>query len=213
MLKAETEAKSGVEPVVYIVDDDVEIREALLDLFLLNKRRAFAFASSAEFIELADTNAPGCLVVDLRMPDGNGIDLQSELAAKGSRLPVIFLTAYADVPTSVKAMKAGAYDFITKPFANLDLLNAVDHAIRRDQEKREFDAEVDHIRACLDTLTPREKEVMAAVVSGLMNKQIAYELGISEMTVKLHRMSVMRKMECRSLAALVRCVEQTRQRG
>ncbi|MEH6691111.1 MAG: response regulator [Pseudorhizobium pelagicum] len=212
MLKAETEAKSGVEPVVYIVDDDVEIREALLDLFLLNKRRAFAFASSAEFIELADTNAPGCLVVDLRMPDGNGIDLQSELAAKGSRLPVIFLTAYADVPTSVKAMKAGAYDFITKPFANLDLLNAVDHAIRRDQEKREFDAEVDHIRACLDTLTPREKEVMSAVVRGLMNKQIAYELGISEMTVKLHRMSVMRKMECRSLAALVRCVERIRQR-
>lgn len=196
------------EPIVYVVDDDLEMREALLDLFTVTKMRASAFSSGVEFIESADTKAPGCVVVDLRMPGGSGLDLQNQLTSMGSKLPIIFLTAYADIPTSVRAMKAGACDFLTKPFANQDLLEAVEHAIQLDSDRREADAEVDQIRLLADSLTPREKEVMLAVVRGLMNKQVAYELGISEMTVKLHRMSVMRKMQCRSLAALVRCVEQ-----
>ncbi|MGT2445659.1 response regulator transcription factor (plasmid) [Ensifer adhaerens] len=144
------------------------------------------------------------------MPGGTGLDLQEHLSLAGSRLPVIFLTGHADVPTSVKAMKAGAMDFITKPFADHDLLEAVERAIKLDAERRKAEAERDRIRALADTLSPREQEVMFAVVSGLMNKQVAYQLGISEMTVKLHRMSVMRKMQSRSLADLVRKTEQLR---
>lgn len=208
MQSAQAGIEMSAEPIVYVVDDDLEMREALLDLFMVTKKRASGFASGTEFIKLADTKAPGCVVVDLRMPGGSGLDLQSQLISMGSRLPVIFLTAYADVPTSVKAMKAGASDFITKPFVNQELLKAVEHAIQLDSERRKAHEELDKIRLLADTLTPREKEVMHAVVSGLMNKQVAFELGISEMTVKLHRMSVMRKMQCRSLAALVRCVEQ-----
>ena len=196
------------EPIVYVVDDDEEMRGALPDLFMVTKKRANAFSNGLEFLQLADTSAPGCVVVDLRMPGVTGLDLQSELISIGSRLPIIFLTAYADIPTSVRAMKAGATDFITKPFVNQDLLEAVEHAINLDTERRKTDAETDRIRALADTLTPREKDVMWQVVSGLMNKQVAYELGISEMTVKIHRMSVMRKMESRSLADLVRKAEQ-----
>jgi FixJ family two-component response regulator len=141
------------------------------------------------------------------MPGGTGLDVQSHLISTGSQMPVIFLTAHADVPASVRAMKAGATDFLTKPFVNQDLLDAVDHAIRLDDERRKMKAEQDRICTLVGTLTPREQEVMFGVVSGLMNKQVAYQLGISEMTVKLHRMSVMRKMQSRSLADLVRKVE------
>ncbi|MDX0970683.1 response regulator [Sinorhizobium medicae] len=205
-LQVKTEAFA--EPIVYVVDDDEEMRGALLDLFMVTKKRATAFPNGDEFLQAADTNAPGCVVVDLRMPGGTGLDLQKQLITIGSKMPIIFLTAYADIPTSVRAMKAGATDFITKPFVNQDLLEAVDHAIQLDAERRKIEAETDRIRALAGTLTPREKEVMGQVVSGLMNKQVAYELGISEMTVKLHRMSVMRKMESRSLADLVRKAEQ-----
>ncbi|WP_438754906.1 response regulator transcription factor [Pararhizobium sp. O133] len=201
-------AEMAADPIIYVVDDDEELREALLDLFLVTKKRASAFSSGSEFLQFADTSVAGCVVVDLRMPGVTGLDLQKQLISIGSRLPVIFLTAYADIPTSVRAMKAGATDFITKPFANQDLLQAVDHAIRLDGERRKTDAELDRIRVLADTLTPREQEVMLAVVSGLMNKQVAYQLGISEMTVKIHRMSVMRKMQSRSLADLVRKAEQ-----
>lgn len=201
--------KPGVpaEPIVYVVDDDEEMREALLDLFLVTKKRASAFSSGSEFFQCADTTAPGCVVVDLRMPGCTGLDLQDRLISIGSKLPVIFLTAFADVPTSVRAMKAGATDFITKPFVNQDLLQAVEHAIEMDSKRRDTDAELERVRALAETLTPRETEVMLAVVRGLMNKQAAYELGISEMTVKLHRMSVMRKMQSRSLPDLVRKAE------
>ncbi len=198
--------RSG-EPVVHVIDDDKHVRDALLDLFLVTNLRASAYSSGTEFLTTADTTGPGCVVVDLRMPGGTGLDLQSELISIGSRIPVIFLTAHADVPASVKAMKAGASDFLTKPFVSHDLLAAVDNAIRTDAERRKRDAERNHIRALADTLTPREHEVMVGVVAGLMNKQVAYQLGISEMTVKLHRMSVMRKMQSRSLADLVRKVE------
>ncbi|WP_413710153.1 response regulator transcription factor [Rhizobium sp. Rhizsp82] len=212
MQNVQSSAELSAEPIVYVVDDDEDMRESLLDLFLVTKKRASAFSNGPEFLEMADISAPGCLVVDLRMPGGTGLDLQQHLSLAGSRLPVIFLTGHADIAASVKAMKAGATDFITKPFASQDLLDAVDHAIRLDSERRKTDAEYGRIRALANTLTPREKEVMSAVVSGLMNKQVAYELGISEMTVKLHRMSLMRKMQSRSLADLVRKAEQL-QRG
>jgi FixJ family two-component response regulator len=202
-----TKAGLSAEPIVHVIDDDKEIRESLLDLFMITNRRASAYSTGPDFLKTVDTTAPGCVVVDLRMPEGSGLDVQSELISMGSRMPVIFLTGHADVRASVRAMKAGATDFIMKPFVNRDLLDAVDHAIQLDGERRKIEAEQAHVRSLVDTLTPREHEVMLAVVSGLMNKQIAFELGISEMTVKLHRMSVMRKMQARSLADLVRKVE------
>ncbi|MDI7861597.1 response regulator [Rhizobiaceae bacterium n13] len=212
MQNVHANVENAAEPIVYVVDDDAEMRGALLDLFMVTNKQASAFSNGMDFLKRADVSARGCVVVDLRMPGGTGLDLQSELASKGSKLPVIFLTAYADIPTSVKAMKAGATDFITKPFANQDLLDAVDHAIRLDDERRKSTAELERIQGLVDTLTPRERDVMYAVVTGLMNKQVAYQLGISEMTVKLHRMSVMRKMQSRSLADLVRKIEHL-QRG
>ncbi|WP_105423568.1 response regulator transcription factor [Neorhizobium sp. T25_27] len=208
MQHVEVKAEASSDPIIYVVDDDEELRDSLLDLFLITKQRASAFSSGSEFLKLADTSAAGCVVVDLRMPGVTGLDLQKQLTSLGSRLPIIFLTAYADISTSVRAMKAGATDFITKPFTNQDLLQAIDHAINLDRERRKTDAESDRIRFLAETLTRREREVMLAVVSGLMNKQVAYQLGISEMTVKIHRMSVMRKMQSRSLADLVRKVEQ-----
>jgi FixJ family two-component response regulator len=207
MQNAKVKSEASVEPIVYVVDDDEEMREALIDLFMIGKRRAFAFSSGSEFFQGADTTAPGCVVVDLRMPGETGLDLQDRLISIGSKLPVIFLTAFADIPTSVRAMKAGATDFITKPFSNLDLLEAVDDAIELDSKRRSADVQFEQVKSLANTLTPRENSVMLAVVSGLMNKQVAYELGISEMTVKLHRMSVMRKMQSNSLPDLVRKVE------
>ncbi|MGM4913483.1 response regulator transcription factor [Rhizobium sp. 768_B6_N1_8] len=212
MQNAQVKTDKSAEPVVYVIDDDAEIRSALVDLFTVTNKRASAFPNGLEFLKWADVNAPGCVVVDMRMPGGSGLDLQSQLLALGSKLPLIFLTAHADVPSSVRAMKAGATDFITKPFINQVLLDAVDHAIRIDDERRKSNEELKRVQALADSLTPREQEVMHAVASGLMNKQVAYQLGISEMTVKLHRMSLMRKMQCRSLADLVRKVEQL-QRG
>lgn len=203
-------AVDAADPVVYVVDDDEGVREALLDLFLVTQKKATAFSNGRDFLEAADIRAPGCVVLDFKMPGETGLDLQQQLTLAGSRLPVIFLTAHADIPTSVKAMKAGATDFITKPFDIQDLLAAVDRALSLDSERRKLDAERDRIQCLVDSLTPREHEVMSAVVSGLMNKQIAYQLGISEMTVKLHRMSLMKKMQSRSLADLVRKVEQLR---
>jgi FixJ family two-component response regulator len=210
MRNVEPKADSTVEPIVYVVDDDEDMREALLDLFMVANKRASAFSSGTEFLATADTTAPGCVVVDLRMPGRTGLDVQSQLISMGCKMPVIFLTGHADVPASVTAMKAGATDFITKPFVNQDLLDAVDHAIRLDGERRKLEADREQIQALAHTLTPREQEVMFAVVTGLMNKQVAFQLGISEMTVKLHRMNVMRKMQSRSLADLVRKVENLR---
>lgn len=208
MQSVQAKTENPVKPIVYVIDDDAQMRGALLDLFMVTNKRASAFSSGVEFLKQADVNVPGCVVVDFRMPGGTGLDLQNQLLSMGSKLPLIFLTAYADVPTSVRAMKAGATDFITKPFVNQVLLDAVDHAIRIDDERRKSNAELEGIQRLVDTLTPRERQVMHAVVSGLMNKQVAFQLGISEMTVKLHRMSLMRKMQCRSLASLVRKVEQ-----
>ncbi|MBW9054526.1 response regulator transcription factor [Rhizobium mesosinicum] len=200
-------AEATVEPIVYVVDDDERMRESLVDLFMASHKQASAFASGTEFLKAADTGRPGCIVLDLQMPNSSGLAIQHELITSGSRMPIIFLTGHADVPSSVTALKAGAADFILKPFTAQNLLEAVDKAIKLDEERRRVLNERNRLCALADTLTRREREVMLLIASGLMNKQAAYELGISEMTVKLHRMSVMKKMESRSLADLARKVE------
>ncbi|QRM55228.1 response regulator [Sinorhizobium sp. BG8] len=211
MLNSNAGMNPSIEPTVYVIDDNRSVRDSLLDLFTVTNMRAAAFASGTEFFETVDdADCPGCVVVDLQMPGETGLDVQSRLASLGSRMPVIFLTGHADVPSSVAALKAGATDFIMKPFVSQALLEAVDHAMQVNVERRQADAERDEVRTLADTLTPRETEVMFGVVSGLMNKQVAYQLGVCEMTVKIHRMSVMRKMKTRSLADLVRKVGKLR---
>ncbi|MDI7864224.1 response regulator transcription factor [Rhizobiaceae bacterium n13] len=194
-------------PVVFIVDDDLSMRDALTDLFHSMKFDVEAFDSAASFLEAANFNRPGCILLDVRLPGVSGLEFQTQLARIGSRMPIIFMTGFGDVPMSVKAMKAGAVDFLTKPFKDQDILDAVGAAIERDAARRHQSAQSEAVTALAETLTPREREVMEAVVKGLMNKQIAYELGISEVTVKLHRGNVMRKMEVRSVAELVRKAE------
>lgn len=199
--------KEPSSPVVFIVDDDVSMREALTDLFRSMKFDAEAFDSAAAFLEKANLNRHGCLLLDVRLPGTSGLDFQMQLERVGNRMPIIFMTGFGDIPMSVRAMKAGAVDFLTKPFKEQDILDAVAAAMERDASRRRESAQNEAVSSLAEQLTPREREVMGAVVRGLMNKQIAYELGISEVTVKLHRGNVMRKMEARSVADLVRKAE------
>ncbi|MCZ7447306.1 response regulator transcription factor [Agrobacterium rhizogenes] len=199
--------KEPPSPVVFIVDDDVSMREALTDLFHSMKFDAEAFDSAAAFLEKANLNRHGCLLLDVRLPGISGLDFQMQLERVGNRMPIIFMTGFGDIPMSVRAMKAGAVDFLTKPFKEQDILDAVAAAMERDASRRRESAQNEAVTSLAEQLTPREREVMGAVVRGLMNKQIAYELGISEVTVKLHRGNVMRKMEARSVADLVRKAE------
>jgi FixJ family two-component response regulator len=194
-------------PLVLIVDDDEAIREALTDLLRSVGIEARSFASTRELLEAAPSDRPGCLILDVRLPGLSGLDLQAQLARGGNTRPIIFMTGHGDIPMSVRAMKAGALDFLTKPFRDQDMLDAVTAAIDQDRAQRQDAAAAKQVAALAATLTPREAEVMAAVVKGLMNKQIAGQLGISEITVKLHRGNVMRKMEVRSVADLVRKAE------
>ncbi|MBX4867171.1 response regulator transcription factor [Rhizobium bangladeshense] len=200
-------AKEPSAPVVFIVDDDVSMREALTDLFRSMKFDIEAFESTATFLEKADLSRPGCILLDVRLPGVSGLDFQVQLESIGSKMPVVFMTGFGDIPMSVRAMKAGAVDFLTKPFKEQDILDAVSTAMERDAQRRRQIAQSAAVVSLAETLTPREREVMDAVVRGLMNKQIAFELGISEVTVKLHRGNVMRKMEVRSVADLVRKAE------
>jgi FixJ family two-component response regulator len=193
-------------PVVYIVDDDISMRESLVDLFRSMSIDAVAFENTETFLAAARPGA-GCILLDVRLPDLNGLELQAHLNAKGNKMPIIFMTGYGDIPMSVKAIKAGASDFLTKPFDDQALLEAVNVALERDAEIRKGDTAIEASKILYETLTPREQEVMQLVVRGLMNKQIAFELGITEVTVKLHRGNVMRKMDVRSLADLVRVGE------
>ena len=195
------------EPVVFIVDDDLSMREALVDLFRSMKFDAQAFESATALMEVASFNRPGCIVLDVRLPGLSGLDFQTQLERLGSKMPIVFMTGFGDIPMSVRAMKAGAVDFLTKPFKDQDILDAVAAAMEHDAARRRQHAQSEAIALLAEHLTPREREVMKAVVTGLMNKQIAHELGISEVTVKLHRGNVMRKMEVRSVAELVRKAE------
>ena len=193
--------------VVYIVDDDPGVREAVWSLFRSVGLDARTFDSAREFLGDSLTDTPGCLVLDVRMPGLSGLDLQTELADRHIEIPIIFITGYADVPMTVQAMKAGAVEFLTKPFRDQDLLDAFQAAVDRDSVARRDNAQVLALLTRYNTLTPREREVMGLVVTGMLNKQIAAELGTSEVTVKLQRGRVMQKMEAGSVADLVRIAD------
>jgi FixJ family two-component response regulator len=199
-----------VEAVVFVVDDDPAVREALCSLIRSVGLNAEAFASAQDFLNSPRPDAAACLVLDVRMPGLSGLDLQRELAGSGERIPIIFITGHGDIPMSVRAMKAGAAEFLPKPFRDQDLLDAIGQALERDQAARKERAAFAEIRGRYDTLTAREREVAPLIVRGMLNKQAAAELGISEITVKVHRRNVMRKMKARSLAELVRILEQLR---
>jgi RNA polymerase sigma factor (sigma-70 family) len=197
----------AVDPIIFVVDDDASVRKALKRLLTTAGLTVETFASAQEFLDRPRYDGPRCLVLDVRLPGLGGLDLQSQLTATNLRLPIIFITGHGDVPMSVRAMKAGAVDFLTKPFNDQDLLDAIQLAIERDRQIKQQRADVAEIHERVGTLTPREREVFALVVTGMLNKQIAAELGTSEKTIKVHRARVMKKMQAGSLADLVRLAE------
>jgi FixJ family two-component response regulator len=194
-------------PVVFVVDDDPIVCTSMKRLIRTLGLEVQTFSSAREFLHAKRPDAPGCLVLDVRMPELSGLDLQQELAQANIDLPIIFVTGHADIPMSVGAMKAGAIEFLTKPFREQDLLEAIQHGIGRHRASRERHAEISELQQRHDSLTPREREVFPLVASGLLNKQIADELGASEKTIKTHRGQLMRKMHAESMADLVRMCE------
>ena len=205
--KSPLEPASATEPIVFVIDDDASMRRALTNLFQSVGLGVEVFGSAPEMLQSKLPEVASCLVLDIRLPGLSGLDFQTELARANIRIPIIFMTGHGDIPMTVRAMKGGAVDFLTKPFRDQDMLDAVVAAIERDRKRREAEKVVSTLQALFETLTSREREVLTLVASGLMNKQIAAELGLAEITVKIHRGHIMKKMGARSLADLVRKAE------
>jgi FixJ family two-component response regulator len=205
--KPPREPVSAREPLVSIVEDNESTRRALSNLFQSVGLKVQVFGSAAEMLQGELPDVASCLVLDIRLPGLSGLDFQAELAKANIRIPIIFMTGHGDIPMSVRAMKGGAVDFLTKPFRDQDMLDAVTVAIERDSKRREAGKIVTNLQTHFETLTPRQREILALVSSGLMNKQIAAELGLAEITVKIHRGHVMKKMDAKSLADLLRKAE------
>lgn len=199
--------KSAAVPTVFIVDDDRGMRQAIQDLVESVGLRAEAFATGPDFLSRQRSGGPSCLVLDVRLPQISGLDFQRQLAEIGLQIPIIFITAHGDIPMSVRALKSGAVEFLTKPFRDQDLLDAIQQALQRDSAAREQETEIHELNERYQSLTVREREVMTLVVSGMLNKQIAAEIGASEATVKIHRGHVMEKMQVGSLVELVRMAD------
>ena len=205
--KSPPDLASVEEPIVFIVDDDESMRTSLSSLFRSVGLRVELFGSAPELLQSTLPDVASCLVLDVRLPGLSGLDFQVELAKRSIHIPIIFMTGHGDIPMSVQAMKAGAVDFLSKPFRHQEMLDAVAAAIERDRRRRKEEKTVSNLRALYNNLTAREREVLALVAAGLMNKQIAAEIGLAEITVKIHRGHIMRKMGTRSLADLVRMAE------
>jgi len=205
--KSPHESASAMESIVFVIDDDASMRRALTNLFQSVGLKAEVYGSASEMLLSKLPDVASCLVLDIRLPGLSGLDFQTELARANIHIPIIFMTGHGDIPMTVRAMKGGAVDFLAKPFRDQDMLDAVVTAIERDRKRREADKIVANLQSLLDTLTPREREILALVSSGLLNKQIAAELGLAEITVKIHRGHIMKKMAARSLADLVRKAE------
>jgi FixJ family two-component response regulator len=205
--KSPTEVEGSGEPVVLVVDDDLSMREALQSLFRSVGLGVKVFGSTAELMRSTLPNVPSCLVLDVRLPGVSGLDFQADLTSAGIHIPIIFMTGHGDIPMSVQAMKAGAVDFLTKPFRHQEMIHAVNRALAADRKRRADHETVSEWRLLYESLTPRERQVIALVSAGLRNKQIAADLGISEITAKVHRLHIMRKMRARSLADLVRIAD------
>jgi FixJ family two-component response regulator len=207
-----TTFETSEKAVVHVVDDDASMCAALESLLDTMGLAARTYRSAREFLTASRADTPGCIVIDIRLPDTNGLEFQAQLARMGVRLPVVMMTGYGDITMSVRAMKGGAVDFLSKPFRDQDMLDAVMAAIERDRKRRATDNDLSRMRQRFDTLSAREQQVMLLVTAGKMNKQVASELGISEITVKIHRGAAMRKMGVRSLADLVRMAEKVKPR-